>query len=223
MASRELPPTIVECALAVLHEADPDAKVRLTNAVAEAWRAGGISCEPPERPTTVPDRPARPDDRVRLVPAWELPQRGKGGSLASRLALLHSLAHIESWAIDLSWDIIARFGRDSSYALPRAFFDDFVAVAEDEARHYALLCARLREEGSHYGALPAHDGLWESATATRESLPARLAVEHCAHEARGLDVLPQTIARFRRAGDERSAALMSDVIYPEEVTHCAAG
>ena len=29
------------------------------------------------------------------------------------------------------------------------------------------------------------------------NLAARLAVEHCTHEARGLDVLPQTIHRFR--------------------------
>ena len=51
------------------------------------------------------------------------------------------------------------------------------------------------ELGSSYGAMEAHDGLWESAAATAHSLPARLAVESCVHEARGLDVLPQTIAR----------------------------
>ena len=39
-------------------------------------------------------------------------------------------------------------------------------VAEDECRHFQLLEARLREVGSHYGALPAHDGLWESASHT---------------------------------------------------------
>jgi Protein of unknown function (DUF455) len=32
--------------------------------------------------------------------------------------------------------------------------------------------------GSRYGALPGHDGLWESAAATAHSLPTRLAVEH---------------------------------------------
>ena len=79
-------------------------------------------------------------------------------------------------------------------------------VAADECRHFALLERRLQETGSSYGALPAHDGLWESALESAGSLPARLAVEHCCHEARGLDVLPQTIHRCcgRRA---RSAAL----------------
>lgn len=60
-------------------------------------------------------------------------------------------------------------------------------------------------------------------SATDGSLPARLAVEHCTHEARGLDVLPQTIHRFRSNGDEESATLLERVIYVEEITHCAAG
>lgn len=96
-------------------------------------------------------------------------------------------------------------------------------VADDEARHFSLLASRLEALGSSYGDLPAHDGLWESACATAGSLPARLAVEHCVHEARGLDVLPSTIAKFRNNGDDESAALLEGVIYPEEVTHCGAG
>ena len=39
-------------------------------------------------------------------------------------------------------------------------------VAEDECRHFQLLEKRLEQTGSHYGALPAHDGLWESAWET---------------------------------------------------------
>lgn len=58
-------------------------------------------------------------------------------------------------------------------------------VAEDECRHYELLRSRLEEMGSHYGAFAAHEALWDSAMATAHSLPARLAVEHAVHEARG--------------------------------------
>jgi uncharacterized ferritin-like protein (DUF455 family) len=75
----------------------------------------------------------------------------------------------------------------------------------------------LQELGSHYGAFPTHEGLWRSAAATACSLPARLAVEHCVHEARGLDVLPGTVQKLRKGGDERSASLLESVIYPEEV------
>lgn len=42
-------------------------------------------------------------------------------------------------------------------------------------------------------------------------------------QARGLDVLPTTISRFRAGGDEQTAKLLEDIIYPEEITHCAAG
>jgi uncharacterized ferritin-like protein (DUF455 family) len=55
--------------------------------------------------------------------------------------------------------------------------------------------------------------LWESAQKTAHSLPARLAVEHCVHEARGLDVLPSTVHKFKNNRDTESATLLEDVIY----------
>jgi uncharacterized ferritin-like protein (DUF455 family) len=42
-------------------------------------------------------------------------------------------------------------------------------------------------------------------------------------QARGLDVLPTTISRFRAGGDDKTAKILEEVIYPEEITHCAAG
>jgi uncharacterized ferritin-like protein (DUF455 family) len=53
------------------------------------------------------------------------------------VALLHSLANIEQWAIDLSWDIICRFGSlefPDKTKLPKEFFEDFIQVACDEAK-----------------------------------------------------------------------------------------
>ncbi|KAK3151683.1 hypothetical protein QOZ80_3AG0249180 [Eleusine coracana subsp. coracana] len=214
--------TLVDWALEILSTADPDEKARLGDLAASLWLRGDIPLPyDPSRPSHAPpDRPAR-SDAVRLLPPSRGPKLGKGGSAQSRLAMLHSLAHTESWAVDLSWDIVARFG--APMRMPREFFDDFARVAQDEGRHYTVLSARLRELGSHYGALPAHDGLWDSAMRTSHSLLARLAVEHCVHEARGLDVLPTTISRFRAGGDEQTAKILEDVIYPEEITHCAAG
>lgn len=215
--------TLVEAALEVLNTADPVEKVRLGEAAATRWLEGAISLpyradDPCDLP--VPDRPARLPT-VKLVPPHLMPKLGKGGSLQSRQAILHSLVHTESWAIDLSWDIIARFGKQES--MPREFFTDFVKVAQDEGRHFTLLGARLQELGSFYGAFRAHDGLWDSAMKTSGNLLARLAVEHCVHEARGLDVLPTIISRFRNGSDECTAKLLETTVYPEEITHCAAG
>ena len=101
-----------------------------------------------------------------------MPKRRAFGSSAGRIALLHALAHIELNAIDLAWDIVARFPCEP---LPRAFFDDWVGVAAEEAIHFELLAQRLADFGARYGDLPAHDGLWEAAAETAGDLLARLA------------------------------------------------
>ena len=36
-------------------------------------------------------------------------------------------------------------------------------------------------------------------------------------------MLPTTISRFRNGGDDTTANLLESVVYPEEITHCAAG
>ncbi|KAK9797739.1 hypothetical protein WJX73_003807 [Symbiochloris irregularis] len=194
----------------------------MTRHYARLWRQGLLSTVT-EQLIKPPDKPARDTQAVKMVSPRDMPRLGKAGNLSSRQALVHSLVHTESWAVDLAWDALARFGADPAYDLPAAFFDDFIQIADDEAKHFQLLQARLQELGSSYGALPAHDGLWESAARTAHSLPARLAVEHCVHEGRGLDVLPQTIQRFRSSGDGETAALLGNVILQEEVQHCAAG
>ena len=121
--------------------------------------------------------------------------------------------------IDLAWDLIARFAGEE---LPRAFFDDWVEVAAEEAYHFALLAGRLAELGARYGDLPAHDGLWEAAAATADDLLARLAVVPLVLEARGLDVTPQMAARLERVGDAESAEILRH-IYRDEIGHVAIG
>ena len=146
-------------------------------------------------------------------------KRGRGQSRANRIALLHALAHIELNAIDLAWDLLARFAAD---APSRAFFDDWVRVADEEARHFRLLSDRLEALGASYGELPAHDGLWQAAEATADDVLARLAVVPLVLEARGLDVTPAMIAWLERAGDDDSAAVLGR-IYRDEIGHVAAG
>jgi uncharacterized ferritin-like protein (DUF455 family) len=93
-----------------------------------------------------------------------------------------------------------------------------------------------------YGSLPVHAGLWDSAWVTKDSLRSvrlvpfarprssplrssarsRLAIIHLVHEARGLDINPSTIARFRRAGDAATVRVL-ETVHHDEVTHVAAG
>lgn len=54
-------------------------------------------------------------------------------------------------------------------------------------------------------------------------LGVKFMISYSSKQARGLDVLPTTISRFRSGGDNQTADLLENVIYPEEMTHCAAG
>jgi uncharacterized ferritin-like protein (DUF455 family) len=148
-----------------------------------------------------------------------MPKRRNFGSLAGRKALIHALAHIELNAIDLAWDMVARFAQEG---LPRQFFDDWVRIGAEEAHHYQLLAARLGDFGAAYGDLPAHDTLWEAAAATSGDLLARLAVVPLVLEARGLDVTPEMAARLERSGDKPTAAVLK-IIYAQEIGHVAVG
>jgi uncharacterized ferritin-like protein (DUF455 family) len=206
--------TIARGCRAVLLAVEPRAKVKAARAVARAWRRGALAHD---FDMPMPDAPARPE-RPELLPPNRMPKRGRAGSERSRIALLHALAHIEFNAIDLAFDMAGRFGA----GLPRAFVDDWIGVGADEAMHFALLDRRLAALGSAYGALPAHNGLWEAAAETRHDLAARLAVVPMVLEARGLDVTPATVASFERAGDARSAAILGR-IYRDEIRHVAAG
>jgi uncharacterized ferritin-like protein (DUF455 family) len=206
--------SIAEACRAVLLAAAPRAKVMTARAVARAWRRGALAHR---FEVAMPARPARPE-RPELLPPNRMPKRGRGGSERSRIAMLHALAHIEYGAIDLAFDMAGRFGA----GYPRGFIDDWMSVGADEAMHFALLDRRLRTIGSHYGALPAHDGLWEAAAATARDPLARLAVVPMVLEARGLDVTPAIVAAFERAGDSRSAAILGR-IYRDEIRHVRAG
>ena len=207
-------PSLSDAAVTVLSAPDPAEKLELSARIAADWRAGRI-CEVGR--ATPPDRPARPA-RPALRRPGDMPRRRIKGR-AGRIALLHALAHIELNAIDLAWDVIARF---TSEDLPRAFYDDWVAVAGEEARHHGLLAGRLEALGAAYGDLPAHDGLWQAAAETAHDLLARLAVVPLVLEARGLDVTPAMIAKLAEAGDDESAAVLQ-VIYDDEIGHVAIG
>jgi len=153
-----------------------------------------------------------------LLPASRMPKRRKGVSDRGRIALWHAIAHIEFVAIDLALDMAGRFGEE----MGSEFFNDFLAVAADEAMHFALIERHLRGMGSYYGALPAHDGLWEAAASTAHDVAARLAVVPMVLEARGLDVTPGMLDRVKASGDMRGARILQRIL-DDEIRHVAFG
>lgn len=210
--------TLSEMAVAVLNTADGRAKTALSRRYAAEWFASREAGRPLAIGSALPpDQPARPD-RPELLAPRDVPRRGPG-TPAGRIALLHAVAHIELNAVDLHWDIVARF---ADVPMPLGWFDDWVKAADEESKHFNLMCDCLEAEGSHYGALPAHAGMWRSAEETAGDLMGRLAVVPMVLEARGLDVTPGMIEIFRKAKNVDAVSAL-ETIYAEEVGHVAYG
>jgi uncharacterized ferritin-like protein (DUF455 family) len=212
------PTTLIEAATAVLNACSPASKLAEAEFADELRLSGaalGVSGELRERPA----RPLLPT----LVPPGST-QKRKIGSIKGRAILLHAIAHIEFNAIDLAFDMAARFSVEiASNGLDAGrFVSDWVRIGSEEALHFRLLSDRLGELGFSYGDFSAHDGLWEAALSTHHDVLARLAIAPLILEARGLDVTPDLIERLRKIGDEASVAAL-EIIYRDEVGHVACG
>ncbi|MGB0629562.1 MAG: ferritin-like domain-containing protein [Alphaproteobacteria bacterium] len=207
--------TLSDRVVGVLGTGDATAKAQAARAAVADWRSGVI---PEIGRAALRDRPKRPMKPDLLMPR-DMPRRGKAQTEAGRIALLHAVAHIELNAVDLAADILVRFPEANA---PLEFYNDWLGVLDDEAKHFLLLSDRLAAMGAAYGDLPAHDGLWQAAQDTADDLLARLAVVPLVLEARGLDVTPQMIASLEKAGDADSVAVLR-VIYRDEIGHVAVG
>ena len=195
---------MTQAALTAFSECDPAAKCAL---VASLTNLAAVEAMPLQ-----PGRPARP----LLVRPRDVPSRGLG-SIEGRAALCHAVAHIEFNAINLALDAGLRFS-----GMPAAYYADWLSVAQDEARHFLMMHARLRQLGYDYGDFAAHNGLWESAEKTAHDVLVRMACVPRVLEARGLDVTPNLISRLREVGDLDTMAVL-EVILSEEVRHVEIG
>lgn len=111
-----VPTTLVAWAVLILQTPSPLHKVAYTRMAYEAFQrddtmpigggawddTGAWSIPTDEQP---PAWPPRMSDEDRVEPGRE-PRRGRGGTEKSRIALLHALANIEQWAIDLAWEYV---------------------------------------------------------------------------------------------------------------------
>ncbi|WP_455207110.1 ferritin-like domain-containing protein [Kaarinaea lacus] len=193
---------------------DPDEKVAETHRITKCWWEGQLTMQSNDLPVTI-DKPGRPEKPI-LVHPRELPRRSFH-TAEGRAALLHAITHIEFNAINLALDAVYRF-RD----LPRTYYNDWLTVADEEARHFVLLRERLRQLDYEYGDFDAHNGLWDMALRTAHDELIRMALVPRVMEARGLDVTPGMIERFASINDQRSVAVLN-IIMEDEVGHVEIG
>jgi uncharacterized ferritin-like protein (DUF455 family) len=162
--------TIVEAAVSILSQDNVFEKARLTKRFCEAWKDGRIhSVAPSKRPIEVPPSPARPTSDYVIVPQDQQDEFQQ--KLAKMLkkntveVTIHGIANAESYAIDLFWDLLARY-RDITLTFPKQYIDDLVYIAEQEAYHFLAWNSRLEKFGLSFGCFPFQNGLWQSATDT---------------------------------------------------------
>ena len=164
------------------------------------------------RPIASPGLPPQ----VQLVAPRQLKRRSIQ-SQTGRNRLMHAIAHIEFNAINLALDAAYRFR-----GLPVAYYQDWINIAADEARHFGLIRDYLIDNNCAYGDYPAHNGLWEMAEQTAGDVIARMALVPRVLEARGLDVTPAMITRLKAVGDQPAVAIL-EVIYQDEIGHVKSG
>lgn len=204
---------LFQTSLAALLTCDPIAKVSQVTALNDDWLAGRLEKdECPVKSIEIPGRPERP----LLVSPKALVSR-KLHTLQGQAALLHALAHIEFNAINLALDAVYRFQN-----MPDAYYTDWLKVAREEAYHFQLLTRHLASLGFNYGDFPAHNGLWEMALKTDYDVLVRMALVPRLMEARGLDIVPKIIDKFRSIGDSNAVKIL-EIIQRDEIGHVIIG
>ena len=194
---------------------DPSQKVQAVNALWEQAQALTIDPLTMLSGPSAPGRPAKPT----LVSPQQVPRRSPF-TPEGHAALVHSIAHIEFNAIDLGLDAVWRFT-----GMPEQYYRDWLRVAAEEAKHFALLQAHLHSLGHGYGDFVAHTGLWDMCQSTCDDLCARMALVPRTLEARGLDATPLIQAKLRKVATPQAqqAVAILDIILQEEVGHVAIG
>lgn len=215
-ASMRFAAHLAEAARICLRETDADRKCDLTVEAAAAWRSGDLPFDTQACFQFTDDPEAGLPPTLRLTEPTRVPRRGFG-TAEGLAAFVHAIAHIEWNAVNLAWDAVGRFA-----GMPREYYDDWVTVAVEEASHFRMLRARLRELGRDYGDFEAHAGLWQMAESTRGDVLDRMALVPRVLEARGLDVTPGMITKLRSRGDDATVAIL-EVILREEIGHVRIG
>jgi len=205
---------LFECAEAFLSSSSIDEMLSITHHAKQQLDEGKLSFSfnKPVLPIELVQFPVKPE----LMAPRNMPKR-KLNTSEGIAAFFHAIAHIEFVAISLAWDLLYRF-RD----LPLEFYQDWLIIADEEAQHFELLNIHLLKTGYLYGDFPAHGGLWDHAIDTADDLLARLALVPRCMEARGLDVTPAMIDKFKGLEDNDSVALLTRIL-TDEVGHVERG
>ena len=197
----------------------PSEKFEMFRTFYTQYQAGEIAFEPEFSPLVFTEPSYA--SFCKVVHPLKVPKRRKLTTDNGKIILLHAIAHIEYTAIDLALDHAYRF-----QDLPKAYYDDWLEVADDEIRHFEMLNDMLEALGAKYGDLEVHNSLFEASYKTQGNLVDRMAVVPRYLEANGLDATPAVLERLENLPsdpmlEQIKAALK--IILHEEIEHVLKG
>jgi uncharacterized ferritin-like protein (DUF455 family) len=190
--------------------------------VIEASTLEGKLAGPPARVTDLEpgiavryDEPVRPPG-LAIVPGGHVkvpPPEGLRDP-AQRVRILHALANHELQAAELfAWALLA-FPQ-----APKAFRRGLLEILADEQRHCRMYVRRLEEMGGAFGDLPV-SGLFWNRVPDLDTPLAFVCTLGLTYENANLDFSLEHVAAARKAGDEKTAAVLEEV-HDDEVRHLA--
>jgi len=202
----------------ILEIKSPKEKIKRFKNFYTKYKAGEISFEEQYMPKEF----LEPSYSVtcKVVPPQDVPKRSNLTKKEGQINLLHAIAHIEYSAIDLALDGAYRFG-----GLPKTYYDDWLAVADDEIRHFLFLEALLHELNAEYGDIEVHNALFEASQRTKTLLE-RMAVVPRYLEANGLDATPMILKKLQKLPTDAMLEKIIQalhVILEEEIDHVKKG
>lgn len=168
--------------------------------------------------TERPPVPARPL-QLRFCARKQAPPMPHPDTFADprrRATAHHIMANHELQALEVMAFVLCAFPE-----APADFRQGLVRIMLDEQRHTRLHIDRLAELGLEFGDLPVNGYFWKKGQEFACLLD-YLAGLPLTFEGRNLDHTLEFAEHFRRAGDERSAAVMR-AIHRDEIRHVAFG
>lgn len=173
----------------------------------------GLTDHEPGEPLriAVPGRP--PHLRFQRV---EVPSIEGFHDPAQRVRILHALANHELQAAELfAWALLA------FPEAPPDFRRGLLRVLQDEQRHTRMYIARVEDHGARFGGFPVNGYFWKKTGSITTPLRFLCAMS-LTFENANLDHTTEYVEAARRAGDEKTAAVIERV-HLDEIEHVRFG
>lgn len=135
---------------------------------------------------------------------------------ANRAICLHRFAGHELLAVEIMAHALTAFPN-----APKAFRKGIAHTLKEEQGHVKLYMERMQELGVHFGDLPLYKHFWNQVPYLTS--PIRyVSVMSLTFEMANLDFAPLYGRSFANSGDEKSAALMGQILL-DEINHVSFG